>query len=365
MSPAPENPRPLTLLFTCVGRRVELLQAFRAAAARRGIALRIVGTDVTPTAPAMHCVDRPILVPGFGDPGYIPALIDVVEREQPAALIPTIDLDLPILSQRRDEFDSRGCVAIICDAQTVADCRDKRRTHALLSRLGVDCPDTCSVEEALARPDMPFPCFLKPKGGSASKSAMRIETRADLEYHGARVEGAMVQELVEGVEHTLDIYVGLTGEPRCVVPRRRWQVRGGEVNKGVAVKDPRIMNDGRTLAQRLAADPVTSGDGGGAAGRRSLRGILTTQCIVTREGRIRFIEINPRFGGGAPLSIAAGADLPGWLMDEIMGHTPRIAFDGFTHGMCMLRYDWSVFVPLDEDLTPRLTPPLRPPPQFM
>lgn len=363
MSPAPRETRPLTLLFSCVGRRVELLQAFRAAAARRGVALRIVGTDVTLTAPAMHCVDEPILVPAFHDPGYIPALLEIVERERPAALVPTIDLDLPILSQRRDEFDSRGCVAVICDAETVAECRDKRRTHALLKRLGVDCPDTCGVEEALARPDMPFPCFLKPKGGSASKSAMRIETRADLEYHGARVENAMVQELVEGVEHTLDIYVGLTGEPRCVVPRRRWQVRGGEVNKGVAVKDPRIMNDGRTLAQRLAGDAAKAADG--TTRPRSLRGILTVQCIVTREGRIRFIEINPRFGGGAPLSIAAGADLPGWLMDEVMGETPQIAFDGFTHGMCMLRYDWSVFVPLGEDLTPRLHEPLRPPPPFM
>jgi carbamoyl-phosphate synthase large subunit len=363
MSANPKKPRPQTLLFTCVGRRVELLQAFRAAAARRGIDLRIVGTDVTPTAPALSCVDRPIMTPRFDDDGYMPALLEIVERERPAALIPTIDLDLPILSRRRDDFDSRGCTAVICDAETVADCRDKRRTHALLTRLGIDGPETCSVEQALSRPDQPFPCFLKPHGGSASKSAMRIESRADLEYHGGRVENAMVQELVEGTEHTLDIYVGLSGQVRCVVPRRRWQVRGGEVNKGVAVKDPRIMEAGRAVGERLAADSVTLP--GGSTKPRSLRGVLTVQCIVTREGRIRFIEINPRFGGGAPLSIAAGADLPGWLMDELLGETPEIAFDGFTHGMCMLRYDWSVFIPLGEDLAPRLGPPLRPPPAFM
>jgi len=108
-----------------------------------------------------------------------------------------------------------------------------------------------------------------------------------------------------------------------------------------------------------------------AAGKRlvealgpSLRGLITLQCIVTPERRIRFIEINPRFGGGAPLGIAAGADYPAWLLQELSGQTPRIAFDGFRHGLCMLRYDWSVFVSLDDDLRPKLVPPLRPPPEF-
>ena len=46
---------------------------------------------------------------------------------------------------------------------------------------------------------------------------------------------------------------------------------------------------------------------------------MTLQCIVTSDHHIRFIEINPRFGGGAPLGIAAGADYPGWLMQELLG----------------------------------------------
>ena len=97
---------------------------------------------------------------------------------------------------------------------------------------------------------------------------------------------------------------------------------------------------------------------------RSLRGLVTLQCIVTADRRIRFIEVNPRFGGGAPLAIAAGADFPTWLLQELRGEKPAIAFDGFRHGLCMLRYDWSTFVPLDEDLAPRLAKPLRGFPDF-
>jgi hypothetical protein len=68
--------------------------------------------------------------------------------------------------------------------------------------------------------------------------------------------------------------------------------------------------------------------------------------------------------GGAPLGIAAGADYPCWLLQELAGRKPQIAFDGFRHGLCMLRYDWSAFVPLDEDLRPKLAAPLRTYPAF-
>jgi carbamoyl-phosphate synthase large subunit len=133
------------------------------------------------------------------------------------------------------------------------------------------------------------------------------------------------------------------------VPRARWQVRGGEVCKGVVVKDRAIMDAGQAVVETLGP---------------SLRGIVTLQCIVTPEHRVRFIEINPRFGGGAPLGIAAGADYPAWLLQELCGQSPQIAFDGFRHGLGMLRYDWSVFVPYDPDLKPRLTKPMRSPPDF-
>ena len=46
--------------------------------------------------------------------------------------------------------------------------------------------------------------------------------------------------------------------------------------------------------------------------------MVTIQCI--RAGNAtKVIEVNPRFGGGVPLSICAGADFPGWLLDELRG----------------------------------------------
>jgi len=151
----------------------------------------------------------------------------------------------------------------------------------------------------------------------------------ELRTFGRRVKEAIVQEFVKGVEHTMDVYTGFDGVPRCAVPRRRLEVRTGEVSKGLVVKNPAIMQVGLQVAEAL----------GGC------RGVVTVQCMVTPRGRIRVIEINPRFGGGAPLAIRAGADFPRWILSELLGKRPRINPTGFRDDLAMLRYDESVFVP--------------------
>lgn len=340
---------PLTLVFSCVGRRVELVQAFRAAAERLGITLRIVGLDGDPTAPALHAVDVAQIVPRVLDADYIPTVLEAVRTHQARALIPTIDTDLPILSNHRADFAELGCTTLIAAPEVIAICRDKEHTFKHLAAHDIDTPRTYTPDELPASDKVRYPLFIKPRSGSASKWVHKIEDALDLEYYLKRVTDPIIQEFVDGVEYTLDAYVGLTGIPQCVVPRRRMQVRGGEVSKGVVVKDLDIMNAGRRVVESL-------GD--------SVRGLVTLQCMVTDDRRIRFIEINPRFGGGAPMGIAAGADYPRWLLQELQGQTPEIAFDGFQHGLCMLRYDWSAFVPLGEDCTPKVAKPLRPCPPF-
>lgn len=339
----------MKILFTCVGRRVELLQAFRAAARRLRIELRIIGTDVTPTAPGLICADERHLSAPISDPRYIDDLLHLVAQTGARALIPTIDTDLLALASRRAEFEALGCTPMISEPAVISICRDKVETHRFLQQSGIDTPATYLPDELRSLKPLTFPYFAKPRSGSASVRVARIEDEADLEYHVRKSADLIIQEYVEGAEHTLDVYVGLTGRPRCVVPRRRWQVRGGEVTKGVVVKDRDIMEAGRQVALALGA---------------STRGLLTLQCIVTPERRIRFIEINPRFGGGAPMGIAAGADYPGWLLQELRGEQPQIEFDGFRHGLCMLRYDWSTFVQLGDDLAPRLADPLWAFPQY-
>lgn len=349
MSRESPNSDAITLLVTCVGRRIELLQAFRAAARRLGVKLRIVASDSSLTAPALACADEPVIAPPIADPQYVPALLDTVRRFGVNALIPTIDTDLLAISESRAALAEVGCAALIAEPSVIRTCRDKIETYRFLREHGIDTPETWSPDELRARRQHRFPYFIKPRHGSASKRVHKIEDQLDLDYYLAKIGDPIVQEFVDGLEHTLDVYVGLTGVPRCVVPRARWQVRTGEVSKGVVIKDREVMDAGKRVVEALGT---------------SMRGLVTLQCIVTADRRIRFIEINPRFGGGVPLAIAAGADFPYWLLQELLGQTPEIRCDGFRHGLLMLRYDWSVFMPLEADLEPRIAEPLHEWPRF-
>lgn len=350
MGPNAGNLNEVTLLFTCVGRRIELLQAFRAAARRLGVPLRLVAVDHDVTAPGLSCADVAVVSPPATDPAYVPTLLETVSRHQVHALLPTIDSDLPVLAEHRQQFEAAGCLPLIAEPGVIAICRDKLETYRFLRDQGIDTPQTYTPAELRALPaPPPFPLFGKPRCGSASQRVNKIADRLDLDYFLHRYDDLIIQEFLAGQEYTLDVYVGLDGVVRCVVPRARWQVRTGEVVKGVVVKDLEIMRAGQRVVAALGSSP---------------RGLVTLQCIVTPRRRICFIEINPRFGGGAPLAIAAGADFPQWLIQSLLGRPPAIAFDGFRHGLCMLRYDWSVFLPLDSDLTPRLAPPLRAWPRF-
>ena len=58
-------------------------------------------------------------------------------------------------------------------------------------------------------------------------------------------------------------------------------------------------------------------------------------------------EINPRFSGGIPLTIAAGADFPRWLLQLTRGETVESQVGKFTPGLWMTNYDTGIFLAHD------------------
>ncbi len=319
----------LRVLLTCIGRRVELVQAFRRAAEKLRIDLAVHGADASRLAPAMHHVDRSHVLPAVSSPDYIDVLAALVRKQRIDLVIPLNDLELMTLSTEAYRLEASGCRAVISSPKVVQTCRDKIATHRVLKKAGLDVPETWTWDEVLRRVTHRFPYYMKPRAGSAAQGNFVIHDLDELRVFGRRVEDPIVQEFVDGVEHTLDIYTGFDGVPRCVVPRRRLEVRTGEVSKSLVVKDAALMDIGRRVVIALG----------------ECRGVVTVQCMVAPGGRIRVIEINPRFGGGAPLAIHAGADFPRWLMAEHLGRKVRIGESAFRDNVAMLRYDQSVFMP--------------------
>jgi len=324
-SKVPTVTKRLNVLFTSAGRRVSLMRAFRRAANDLGVRLDLHAVDCQPLAPAMQVADEATLVPPVTNEDYCEALVDYCQQHQIDALIPLIDPELLPLSEAAEQFRDIGTRVIISTPEVVRLCVDKVCTERFLKDNGFRTPRIFGEDEFR---EAGLPLFMKPQDGSSSIHAEKISTQEALAFYHATRPQCIVQEFIEGVEYTVDVFADFDGRPLCAVPRRRHEVRGGEVSKGQVVMHRNMIRENCRVVETL----------GGC------QGMITIQCFLTPDDEIVFIEINPRFGGGVPLSIQAGADTPRWLIELLIGRQPTVALDRLADRLYMLRYDGEIFV---------------------
>jgi len=305
-----------------------LLNSFHRAAKQLKIDLTVLGTDTTELSSALQLCDKGFLVKPITHSGYIRQLLTIVKTNKVKLLVPTVDLDLKLLAKNKSKFTAMGCCVLISMPKVVDICQDKRKTYRFLLKNGFDTPVTISVRTALSKKKLNWPCFLKPWDGYASRGNAVVKNRKELLFFAERIPNVICQEFIEGTEHTCDVYVDFSMKVRCVVPRKRIEVRAGEVSKGQIVKHPHIMSEAARLVETLGAGP----------------GVITLQLFLTDDDKVKFIEINPRFGGGVPLSIKAGANFPKWILQELLGRKTNIRLDSFKDNLIMLRYDGEVWL---------------------
>lgn len=316
------------LLFAAAGRRVSLLRHFRTTLVQLGIEGKVVAADAVSSAPASFVADEHLLVPSISHSEYIPFLLHYCKENDIRMLTSLIDSDLSLLSRHRSDFAQVGTILLICDEATNEICTDKRATDRFFLDNGILTPHLYSFEELEGLVPKDFPVLIKPWDGSCSIGVTKVENRSELDFFYRYVRNAMVQEFIEGDEYTCDIYVDFSGNVRCVVPRKRIETRAGEVSKGVTVRDQDIMQAVTNVVEQLP----------------HAVGCITIQCFKQSNGEIKFIEINPRFGGGVPLSIHAGADFPKWIIQEMLGMPCDASMNDWTDDLVMLRYDDEIIV---------------------
>ena len=312
----------MRILFTGVGRRIELLQAFRNAALVLNKDLKIYGADMAGTAPALAYCDDARRVVSMKDPQYIDNLLRICTDDHIDLLIPTIDTDLLVLSENKEKFERIGTRVMISAPDKIRICRDKNHTSQFFVDCGLHAP--MPVNE-WRKYQSGFPAFIKPKDGSSSIHAFKVENEEELKVFAGQVEDYIVQPFVSGREYTIDIFCGWNGEPISIVPRERLQIRSGEVLKTQICMDQTMIHEAMALCEVFK--PC---------------GPITVQLIRDDAGIDWYIEINPRFGGGAPLSMKAGARSAETILKLLDGEEPEI--QQISDGAIYSRFDQSVCI---------------------
>jgi carbamoyl-phosphate synthase large subunit len=314
------------VLFTSAGRRVSLLTLFHRAYDSLGLQSRVLATDTDPLAPSLQVADQPFLMPRLTDPAYIPALLEVCRSEGVTMILPLIDPDIPVLALHRQEIEATGARVATVSVVGTEITADKWRTREFFTELGLASPRSWLPHE-LDPNTAEYPLFIKPRRGSAGQGAFPIHNAGELRFFLGYVPDPVVQELLPGPEVTCDVVCDLEGSVLAVVARRRIEVRGGEVSKGITVKDEALFDACVRIAESLRA-----------------RGPITVQCIM-KDGEPYFTEVNARLGGGFPLGVAAGADSPRWLLARAAGLQVEVPPIGnYEVGLAMTRFDDGYFL---------------------
>lgn len=311
----------MNILFTCAGRRTYLLKYFKENLSEND---KVIATDMQLSAPALQAADIKLQVPAVYDPKYVDITLNICEEYKVDALISLNDLELPILSENKDRFETLGVKVIVSDPEVIDICFDKYKTAQWVESLGLKSPKTfVRLEEAkaaLASGEISFPLFMKPRWGSGS---IGLESIADMEeldiYYNLLLkkikktilatasvgdEYIMIQEKLTGSEFGLDVMNDLEGNNVSVSVKQKLAMRAGETDKAVTRDIPEVREMGRRIGESLKHI-----------------GNLDVDIMQRANGEYCVLELNPRFGGGFPFSYEAGVNMPKAIIQWVKGES--------------------------------------------
>ena len=316
------------ILITSAGRRVSLLRHFKEVIQEFKLDSKIYITDLHPAlAPTYYFADGVLNISPTKSDSFVIELLNECLEKGIKLIIPTSDLELEKLSSQIELFKENGITILISNFNLIMQCRNKRLTDNLFEQIGIN------VIPKQDKAKLEFPVFVKPFDGSLSKGIALYHTANEIPPGKFAEENLIWMPYFspdEFQEYTVDCYYDKTGALKCLVPRLRIEVRGGEISKGKTV-------GGKLYSQLISAMKKVKG----------ARGCITLQIFASKKDLMIFgIEINPRFGGGFPLSYHAGANFPLYILKEYLMDESIDFFDGWKIDKYMVRYDQEIIFDL-------------------
>ena len=300
------------VLFTCAGQRVDIVSAFGRAGATT------IACDLERLAPALYHADHLALVPRVDDPGYVAALSALVAEHDVRLVVPLSDLDQEILAEHAAELAPALVLAPPADV-----CRtmgDKYLAHAFFEEHGIASPRTWLPQDVPA--DARYPLLVKVREGFGSRHIYRAGAADELTFFLAHTPvESMVQELCHGEEFSIDVFCDLDARCLNAIPRTMIQSKGGESIKGMTIQDRELIAHGARVAETIG-----------------IVGPANVQCFREPDGSLPVTDVNPHFGGGFPLPLAAGSRYPELALALARGELPEPRLGDFREGVLMTRF---------------------------
>ena len=316
----------INVAILAASRGVSLVATFRKALQHMGGG-NLYALDVVDCKPALFFADEAVICPDTDDPNYISFLTSFCRNNQINLLFSCRDEDLQMLSRHKLQIEKTGCKVMVADEETIEICSDKNKFYKFCIKNNFSTPRVFTKNEKKS-----FPLFVKPVEGKGSRNNFIVKNEkflnAIIENYD---ENFIIQEFVKEDEYTIDLFSDFEGNVISVVPRKRILTIAGESYHGKTFNNQTIIDESIRMAKLL-----------------KLIGHNTIQCFYNGSV-VKFIEINPRFGGAANLGIASGHNTPEYLIKIISGEKIESQVGKFINDLVMLRYTSDLFVNKPEE----------------
>lgn len=312
------------MMFCSCGRRVQLFKFLKQSL---GNDCQIIATDNSSIAPALYAADKRFLVPKIDSPDYIERIISIAKCNQVGAITTLIDSEIEILASHRSLFMDSGILVLAPSIETARYCFDKYEMYCYLCEQGIPTPLTYDslkhFKEGLSIGKISFPVFVKPRTGSGSVGAHRVDTMKQLEEDFACSDCQyIIQEMMNDGDCDADVYVDcFSHKPVAMFSKRKLETKIGGASKTISFKDDKLFRFIERICNVLEFNGPVDMD------------------FWYRDGQYLLSEVNPRFGGAYLHAYGAGVDFFKLIQKNIMGKTNEPQIGNYQEDVLMLMYD--------------------------
>ncbi|MBE9011845.1 ATP-grasp domain-containing protein [Pseudanabaenaceae cyanobacterium LEGE 13415] len=289
--------QPVTAIVTGVGAPVGvgIIKCLRAC----NLPIKIVAVDSDPLAQGLYRVDLAHLLPSARqDPdAYFEALVQVSQAENAQILFSGWEGELPLLCDRKTEFEARTGTILPFAPDATLKALDKWQTASVLSLAGVPTPDTVlpiDIDQLIRfRQQHQYPYVIKPRRSSGGKGLVLVQNDEEFEFFTRYIPDPVIQEnlLPDDQEYTVGVFIQQDGTALGALSLKR------SLSGGLSY---RMESNNNEEACRVAIE---------AAIAMGSIGAVNVQMRLTKDG-FKVFEINPRLSSATCVRANFGFNEP-------------------------------------------------------
>ena len=258
----------------------------------------VFGTDIHDKHGGSLFVDQFHTVPSANSPDYLQTISDFVKKENINVIIPVNENEIKLLTNSLHDLQ-----LIHCGKEIVNTGLDKLATMEFLKTLGIEVPWTVNADNETP---YDFPCIMKPRFSSGSRSIFIIKSNAEAKFFSNKYPECVFQELIEPFEKeiTCGLYRSKEGHIESIQFERL--LVGGLTGWARVVKNKQVENLLNVIAKGW-----------------TLEGSINVQLRITKKGPMIF-EVNPRFSSTVYMRHKLGFTDVLWSLKEFFDEPVKL-----------------------------------------